>query len=114
MLGAERYSAVHIMKCKPPLVSATPRKKFGAPRYSATLLSDIQTAGVTQYAYLLLVYGPSPNEPVLIVSSEFFAGGPDTVLGVFDDNGHETLYNESGGWKDESKFAAKAVKGVKP
>jgi hypothetical protein len=97
------------MKYKPPLVSATPRKKFGAPGYSATLLSDIRTAGVTQYAYLLLVYGPSPNEPVLIVSSEFLAGGPDTVLGVFDDNGHETLYNEAGGWKDETKFAAKAV-----
>ena len=25
------------------------------------------------------------------------------------DNGHETLYNEAGGWKDESEFAAKAV-----
>src|ERR1039458_6087190 len=97
------------MKYKPPLVSATPRKKFGAPGYSATLLGDIRAAGVTQYAYLLLVYGPSPNEPVLIVSSEFLAGGPDTVLGVFDDNGHETLYNEAGGWKDESEFAAKAV-----
>jgi hypothetical protein len=109
VLGAERYNAVHIMKYKPPLVSAIPRKKFGAPGYSATLLGDIRTAGVTQYAYLLLVYGPSPNEPVLIVSSEFFAGGPDTVLGVFDDHGHETLYNEAGGWKDESKFAAKAV-----
>src|ERR1035441_8454218 len=109
VLGAERYRAVHIMKYKPPLVSATPRKKFGAPGYSATLLGDIRAAGITQYAYLLLVYGPSPNEPVLIVSSEFLAGGPDTVLGVFDDNGHETLYNEAGGWKDESEFAAKAV-----
>ena len=31
------------------------------------------------------------------------------MFGVFDDSGHETLYNESGGWKDESKFAAKAL-----
>ncbi len=100
---------MHIMQYKPPLVSATPRMEFGAPGYSATLLSDIRTTGVTRYAYLLVVYGPSPNEPLLIVSSEVFAGGPDTVLGVFDDNGHETLYNESGGWKDETKFAAKAV-----
>jgi hypothetical protein len=97
------------MKYKPALVSATTRMKFDAPGYSAALLGDIRTAGMTQYVYLLVIFGQDPNEPVLIVSSEFFAGGPDTVLGVFDDNGHQTLYNEPGGWTDESKFAAKAV-----
>ena len=97
------------MKYKPALISATTRMHFAAPGYTAALLGDIRKTGMVQYAYLLVIHGPDPEEPVLIVSSEFFANGPDTVLGVFDDNGHQTLYDEPGGWTDESKFAAKAV-----
>jgi hypothetical protein len=97
------------MKYKPQLLSATPRKRFYAPGYSATLLGDVRTAGMMRYAQLLVVFGQTPNEPVLIVSSEFFDEGPETVLGLFDDNGHQTLYNEGGGWTDEAKFAAKAL-----
>jgi hypothetical protein len=97
------------MEYKPPLISATTLKRFRATDHAASLLGDIRTAGNLHYAYLFVVYNNAIEEPVLIVSSEQFAGGPDTVLGIFDDSGHRTLYNEPGGWTDESKFATKAV-----
>ena len=98
-----------VLPYKPPIVSAKPRRRFTAEGHGAVLLGDIQAAGMIQYAYLFLVYAQSSEEPVLIISSEFFAGGPKIVLGVFDNRGHQTLYNEGSDWTDEEAFATKAV-----
>ncbi len=97
------------MEYMPLVFSAKTQMGFHAPGYSGILLGDIRTAGAVRYAYLLVVSAMTSPEPVLIVSAEFLAGGPRTVPGVFDENGHQTLYGEAGDWTEERKFAAKAV-----
>src|SRR5262245_8659621 len=101
------------MRCFPAIVSARPIKTLEAPGYSAVLLGDIRTAGVNQYAFILVVYAGSMTDPVLIVASELLAGGPQAVLAIFDDQGHQTFCHRVGDWKDQSGFVTEALDIVK-
>lgn len=97
------------MQYMPPITAANPVSHFVGPTHSAVLVRDIQSAGITQYHYLFIVFPRFGDDPCLIVSAELFAGGSHTVLGLFDDTGHQTLYSEVGDWSEITAFASRAV-----
>ena len=65
------------MQYKPRIISAKPLRRFAAANHTAVLFGDVRVAGMVQYVYLLMVYQESTEEPLLIVSAEVLAGGPD-------------------------------------
>ena len=97
------------MQYMPRIASAKQVSHFVGPTHSAVLVNEVQAIGLTQYRYLFIVFPQSGNDPCLIVSAELFAGGPHTVLGLFDDTGHQTLYSEEGDWSDIAAFTRRAV-----
>ena len=97
----------------PPLASAKPIKTFKTKEYSAALVNEVQTTGVIEYIFLFIVYSNATAKPVLVVSSELFDGGPDTVVGIFDKHGHRTLNDMAGDWKNPTTFLSTSLAIVK-
>ena len=93
----------------PPVVAAEPIRFFRSETHSALLLDDIQTAGMMRYRYLLNVFEKEPEDSSLIVACELFAGGPDYAVGLFTEEGHQTLGPTNQDWADEEKFCARAL-----
>src|ERR1700682_3371119 len=79
--------------------------------FKASLFSDIESAGVIQYHYLLVVFSPD-TAPCLYVGSEWSSLDPsykdEPVLGVFKSNAHHNFGN-SASWRDVYLFLLRAV-----
>lgn len=104
------------MKYIPAIASANPIQQFQFGKYSAVLLDDIESAGVVEYRFVLVVFDDT-EQPCYFVASEVNAtaktfGGGSHFLGVFDEDGHSS-YGSSDDWADESKFTAEAMRIVR-
>lgn len=95
---------------RPSIVAAEPIRVFKSEEHTAILLDKVQTAGIVQYKFLLIIFEKDPDDPSLIVSSELFAEGPDHAVGVFTKWGrHETLHPINQDWIDVDKFCGRAL-----
>jgi hypothetical protein len=79
--------------------------------FKASLFGNIESAGVVQYHYLLVVFG-SDEQPCLMVASEWSQLDPsfkdEPLLGVFTPDLH-TNFGRSISWRDEHLFLLRAV-----
>jgi hypothetical protein len=101
------------MKYIPAIASENPIRQFQVGKYSAVLLDDIESAGVVEYRFILVVYDDT-EQPCYFVASEVnnnanTFGGGSHFLGLFDGNGHASC-GSSDDWADESKFTAEALR----
>lgn len=97
---------------QPKLTNAERIAAFHLPNgYAATLLSNIQSAGIIEYHYVMVIF--SPDEQIcLFTASEWSNLDPsckdNPVFGVFFDDGHANLGN-SPDWTDCPLFVLKSV-----
>jgi len=81
------------------------------PMHKAGLYGDIESAGIIQYHYTLVVFD-TEGEPCLYVCAEWSLLDPtyreEPILGMFHDDGHENM-GGSADWRDEHLFLLRAV-----
>ena len=77
-----------------------------SPEIVANLLTNILSAGVIQYHYILVVFGED-RQPCLFTASEWSKFAPEhkvtPVFGIFVDDGHESQ-DGSPDWLDPALF----------
>ena len=104
------------IKYSPVIGSARKVREYRIGKYTAELLTDIESTGFIEYTHILSVYGDDGN-PVYFMASEVnsmaqVSGSGSHFLGVFDESGHGNL-GSSDNWADIEKFTTQAVKIVK-
>ena len=96
---------------QPKIVNAQRKISFALSEgYLASLFGDIESGGIIQYHYLLVIYGPD-KEPCLFFGSEWNGSDPTyknkPILGVFNKDGHEN-FGGSINWLDDTLFVLRA------
>ena len=104
------------MKYMPAVNVKTMNRLAGGPfgdKHTTVLYDRIESTGMVQYEFLLVVFDNEKGEPVYFVASERNAmwlpeGDGSHFLGVFTDAGHANL-GSSNDWGDQRKFFPKAI-----
>ena len=85
-----------------------------SPEIVANLLTNILSAGVIQYHYILVVFGED-RQPCLFTASEWSKFAPEhkvtPVFGIFVDDGHESQ-DGSPDWLDPALFVLQSIEFV--
>lgn len=100
----------------PQIVKAERVAAFHLPSgYAATLLANIESAGIIEYHYVMVMFGPDENI-YLFTASEWSNLDPsykdNPVFGVFFDDGHANL-GSSPDWTDCPLFVLESVAHVR-
>ncbi len=82
-------------------------------RHSAILLDNIESLGMVEYLFVLVVFENKIKEPCLYVTSEvnersLVSGNGSHFLGIFKKDGHSNL-GASDDWADINKFERAAL-----
>ncbi len=96
---------------QPKIINAERKVSFPLnDDYMASLLGNIESAGIIQYHHLLVIYGPD-REPCLFIGAEWSLHDPsyknEPVLGVFSGETHES-WEGSSDLVDDALFVLKA------
>ena len=96
---------------QPKIINAERKVSFPLnDEYMASLLGNIESAGIIQYHHLLVIYGPD-REPCLFIGAEWNLHDPsyknEPVLGVFSGEAHES-WEGSSDLVDDVLFVLKA------
>ncbi len=97
---------------QPKIVNAERVESFHLPSgYAATLLGNIESAGVIEYHQILVIFGPD-EQVCLFTGSEWNSLDPsykeEPVFGVFDEMGHSGL-GGSADWIDPALFVLRSI-----
>lgn len=83
--------------------------------YVATLLGNVESDGIIEYHYVMVVFGPD-QEICLFTGSEWSNQDPsykhEPVFGIFDEDGHGNI-GGSADWLDPGLFVLGTVEFVK-
>ncbi len=101
---------------QPKIVNAERLAVFHLPAgYAATLLEKVESAGVIEYHYVMVVFGPD-QQICMFTGSEWSNLDPsyknEPVFGIFDEGGHAGC-GGSPDWLDPALFVLRSVEAVK-
>jgi hypothetical protein len=101
---------------QPKIVNAERIAAFHLPGgYAASLLGNVESAGIIEYHYVMVVFGPD-QEICLFTSSEWSNHDPsyknEPVFGIFSEDGHAGC-GGSPDWLDPALFVLRSVEVVK-
>lgn len=97
---------------QPKIIAAKAVASFEiSPKFSATLFSEIESAGTIQYYYVLVVFGED-EQPCIFTASEWSKFSPEykdaPVFGVFLDDQHMSQ-DSSSDWLNPALFVLKSI-----
>jgi hypothetical protein len=101
-----------MMKMTPQITNGDTLIAFELPNgYAASLLGNIEAAGMIQYHYVLVIFGLD-KQPCRFYASEWDQLDPscrnEPYFGVFSERGHRNI-GSSPNWIDRALFLLKAV-----
>lgn len=101
---------------QPKIVNAERLAVFHLPAgYVATLLGNVESAGIIEYHYVMVVFGPD-QQICLFTGSEWSNLDPsyksEPVFGIFSEDGHAGC-GGSPDWVDPALFVLRSVEAVK-
>lgn len=101
---------------QPKIVNAERLAVFHLPAgYAATLLGNVESAGIIEYHYVMVVFGPD-QQICLFTGSEWSNQDPtykhEPVFGIFHEGGHAGC-GGSPDWLDPALFVLRTVEAVK-
>ncbi len=101
---------------QPKIVNAERIAAFHLPAgYAASLLGNVESAGIIEYHYVMVVFGPD-QQICLFTGSEWSNQDPsyknEPVFGIFHDGGH-TGCGGSPDWLDPALFVLRTVEVAK-
>lgn len=101
---------------QPKIVNAERLAVFHLPAgYAATLLGNVESAGIIEYHYLMVIFGPD-QQVCMFTGSEWSNQDPsyknEPVFGIFSGGGHAGC-GGSPDWLDPALFVLRSVEAVK-
>ncbi|MBK9161141.1 MAG: hypothetical protein IPM27_06210 [Nitrosomonadales bacterium] len=101
---------------QPKIVNAERLAVFHLPAgYAATLLGNVESAGIIEYHYVMVVFGPD-QQICMFTGSEWSNQDPsyknEPVFGIFGEDGHAGC-GGSPDWLDPALFVLRSVDAVK-
>lgn len=101
---------------QPKIVNAERLAVFHLPAgYAATLLGNVESAGIIEYHYVMVVFGPD-QQICMFTGSEWSNQEPsyknEPVFGIFGEDGHAGC-GGSPDWLDPALFVLRSVEAVK-